>query len=131
MDTIKKAEEDDHLIIPSTIEKECLNYTKKKKAKISEKTMRVRLSELDAEHPYVQVPTIREMKGEYWIRDEDDYKILYSANKTRADLLVTGDDDYYDNVKGLKNTQIIRPRQYREEFRPRYSLSKIFRRMKR
>ena len=124
---VEKAETDDHLILPSVVEQECIEYTRKrKKAVISERTMHNRLSKLDAERVTVVTPKVSELKKRYYIRDENDYKILNAADKTNTDIFVTGDKDYFDNVKGLDKTDILHPTTYNKEIRPVYRIKKLF-----
>ena len=66
------------------------------------------ISELTFDYTFVA-----EASGaDYDIRDSDDSKILYSAFASQADILITGDSDFfektYDGIQILKPSEFVR-----------------------
>jgi predicted nucleic acid-binding protein len=61
----------------------------------------------------IDVPPIERLKEKYTIRDDDDYKILYSAERTRSKIIVTRDKDFFDlAIRGPKGIKIINIDEY-------------------
>ena len=50
----------------------------------------------------------------YNIRDKNDILILYSAIKSKSNILITGDKDF-DNIR-LKNIKIMTPREFIDKY---------------
>ena len=121
-----KAKNDDFPVMTSVVRDECVDFTKKKKCRISKKQMEKELDSFSDDIVDVKLPKQNVLKSKYRIRDEDDYKVLHAAEVADADILVTGDEDFYDNVKGPKKTIVIRPKRYLSEIRPLYFLRRTF-----
>jgi len=50
------------------------------------------------------------------IRDMDDYPVLYTAIMEDVDILITGDNDYFDEKLSVEKPLILKPRQFKELF---------------
>jgi putative PIN family toxin of toxin-antitoxin system len=50
------------------------------------------------------------------IRDMDDYPVLYTATMEDVDILITGDNDYFDEKLHVEKPLILKPRQFKELF---------------
>ncbi len=113
---IKKSTTDDELIITNIILVECARHSKKKGVKFTEEEIIGRVKSL-GEPIILEVAPMDELKERYYIRDDDDYAILFSVDETDTEILVTGDKDYFDPrypVKGIR-ARILKPKQYLEE----------------
>ncbi len=116
-DAIRKSVIDDELMLTNIIIVECVGHSKKKGVKFTEEQILEKLHELRPEPIVLELAPESELRDRYYIRDEKDYKILFSVDKTNSELLVTGDNDYFDKerpVRGIR-ARIMRPRQYLDE----------------
>lgn len=108
---IDRSVEDDRLMMTNVIYDECMKHARDNKK--SQSKMKKRLDEIAPEVMEIEVPPIGELEGRYYIRDPDDYKILYSAEVTGSKILVSGDKDFHDKkVKGPKRTRIVKTADY-------------------
>lgn len=79
----------------------------------------------------VDAPEAKTLQKKYRIRDEDDAKILYAAEKTGSEILVTGDKDFYQpDLVCPADLDLVKPREYVEEDRLAYELKKNARRFR-
>ncbi|MCL2142675.1 MAG: type II toxin-antitoxin system VapC family toxin [Methanomassiliicoccaceae archaeon] len=104
---VRKAVTEDILMLTDIIWDECLDFADKKrgrKANITREDIDAKLRELSVDVVHIRpIPTDNELKAMgYSIRDDDDLKILYSADITNSVILVTKDDDFRGDVKGIK-----------------------------
>ena len=113
--TFKKSITDDHLMLTDIIYEECMDFCDKLGSKIEEIDVSEKLNEVGYVILLLPVPPTDELKKKYKIRDENDLKILYSADKTKSVILVTMDKDF-DDVSGV-NAKIMSPREYLNEGR--------------
>jgi predicted nucleic acid-binding protein len=127
---IDRSVEDDRLMMTNVIYDECMKHAKDKKK--SQSVMKKRLDEIAPNVIQIEVPTQKELKKKYRIRDDNDYKILYSADVTNSKILVSGDNDFHQNdVKGPRGTKIVRTADYANGKRRRSQFPLLFRRCKR
>jgi putative PIN family toxin of toxin-antitoxin system len=118
-DTAKKAMDksvkEDDLMLTNVIYIECVKVVSRKEPSSVCREVEKQLLQLRAKPIEIYLPPHMELKRMYYIRDEDDYRILYSADATDSDLLITGDKDFYDpKLKGSK-AKIIKPKDYVNE----------------
>jgi len=118
---VTKAVTDDRLMLTDIIWDECLGFADKKsgkKANVSKADIAAKLKGLGLKViPIKPIPTDDELKARgYRIRDNKDLKILYSVNMTESVILVTRDDDFDGNVKGI-TAKIMDPMNYFHEDR--------------
>ena len=79
----------------------------------------------------IKVPRRKVLKKLYNIHDEKDRRILYAADRTGTEILVTGDNGFFrDDVKKMKRTIFLRPKAYIKENRPAYFLRRLRWRLK-
>ena len=77
------------------------------------------------------VPPDAELKKRYRIRDASDRKIIYAADVTGTEILVTEDKDYYaENAEIPDKIRVMHADTYLDEERRGFSLSKLLRRRK-
>lgn len=115
-DTAKKAIEKsttkDKLMLTDVIYVECVKSASKEKHGKAGRDMDKELQKLRSKLIKIDLPADVELKRIYYIRDENDYKIVYSADATKSNLLVTGDKDFFDpKLKGPR-AKIIKPVDY-------------------
>ena len=103
---IDTVNDEDELVMTNIILMQCARQGKKKGCP------------LDCEEIERRVRAI--LKERYYIRDDKDYEILYSADVTESDFLVTTDKDFFDPrrpVKGLR-AKILHMDEYLRRKRP-------------
>jgi hypothetical protein len=117
---ITKATTEDRLMLTDVIYNECLNFARSKKNKrgITEEDIAAKLAELNIDIiPVGPVPDPSELrKMGYRVRHDRDLKILYSVNMTDSVILVTRDDHFKGDIKGIK-AKIMNPKSYVNETR--------------
>jgi len=115
MDAIEKSTTDDQMMMTNIIYAECLQQTKKQNSPKTEAELKEQMRQHLPDPTHIDLPPDTELKKMYTIRDDKDLKILYSAEATRSEVLVTGDKDFYEsNFKGPKNVKILKPHDYLE-----------------
>jgi len=123
---VTKSVTDDRLMLTDVIFDECLRHTERRKARVSKEEMSGMLKELSSEIIKITpVPSNEELAERYKIRDKKDLKILYSVEMTDSVILVTYDDDFFDNVEGVK-AEIMYPADYLREDERKGLLKKLF-----
>lgn len=144
--TVNKALTEDNLQITSENYNECLRVAKehvskaKKKGKQPDVTLEEMRDTIDGIVANtdsgcvkkIKVPKRKVLKKLYNIPDEKDRRILYAADRTGTEILVTGDNGFFrDGVKKMKRTMFLHPKVYAEENRPAYFLRRLKWRLKR
>ena len=138
--TVNKALTEDNLQITSENYNECLRVAKehvskaKKKGKQPDVTVEEMRDTIDGIVTNtdsgcvkkIKVPGRKVLKKLYNIPDEKDRRILYAADRTGTEILVTGDNGFFrDDVKKMKRTMFLRPKAYAEENRATYFLLRL------
>jgi len=117
---LKKSVTEDELMLTNVIFIEVDRYVETRTKGDAKDKMKGKLERIAKDVIAIELPPDAELKRMYRIRDDDDYKILYSADVTGSEVLVTGDDDFHDpKTKGPENVRIVRPREYLNEKRKR------------
>ena len=100
---ILKSKTDDELIITNIIRDEVLAYADKPDSRATRYELERGLEDLGVPiYDLGEPPSASELQERYGIRDIDDSKILYSVETTDSVILVTYDDDYFDEgIHGL------------------------------
>ena len=137
---VDKALETDDLQITSVNYNECLETVRnkqnrqRKKGKSPEITVEEMRNSLDdivsrttsGEVKKIKLPRAKALEKMYSIRDKKDRKILYAAEKTGSEMLITGDKDFTEGLgTPLKQCMIVRPTDYREERRWTYCFKRF------
>ena len=143
--TVNKALTEDNLQVTSENYNECLRATRdhvskaKKNGKQPDVTVEEMRDTIDSivartdsgSVKKIKVPRRKVLKKLYNIHDEKDRRILYAADRTGTEILVTGDNGFFrDDVKKMKRTMFLRPKAYIEENRPAYFLRRLRWRLK-
>lgn len=80
----------------------------------------------------IDAPDAETLQKRYNIRDVDDARILYAAEMTDSEILVTGDKDYYQpDLNCPDGLTLVKPREHIEEKRSAYALKRIAGRFRR
>jgi len=108
---VLKATSEDRLMLTDIIYDECLKYECKRKTKASKGEIAMKLKELGPVIKISPVPSNEELLKKYRVCDLNDLKILYSVDMTDSVILVTYDDDFMGDVRGIK-AEIMRPDNY-------------------
>jgi len=109
---VKKCIASDTPMITNIITKECLRYALKSKGKISKSEMKRKLKEISKDIIVIDnIPPDEELEKRYKIRSKKDLKILYSADVTDSEIIISKDDDFFDDVQGIK-AKIKKPKEY-------------------
>ena len=107
----------DELIVSNIILLQCTRQANKKNCRLDEDAIRRAVLEICPDVVMIEVIPLEELRRRYSIRDEGDLEVLYSADATHSDILITGDKDFYDEnwpPRGAK-VRFMRPREYLEE----------------
>ncbi len=109
-----KARREDDLVISNIILMQCARQAGKKKCGLSRDEIIGRVKELCPDVVEIAVVPLEELKKKYSIRDESDLEVLHSADMLDADILVTGDKDFFDPVNSPRGIRaaIMRPVDY-------------------
>jgi predicted nucleic acid-binding protein len=114
-EAVEKSTSDDQMMFTSIIYDECMKFTgsKNNKKGLTKDEMDKELKDRFGEPEKVDIPSKEELHKKFRIRDEDDYKILHSAEHTRSKIIVTKDNDFLDpKTKGPKWAKIMNVNQY-------------------
>ena len=114
-EAVGKSTTDDEIMFTTIIYDECINFTgsKKNRKNMTKDEMDKQLKERFGGPIEIDTPSVEEMKKKYWVRDDEDLKILHSAELTRSKIIVTRDDDLLDpNMKGPKKVRIVEMYEY-------------------
>lgn len=107
----------DDLIVSNIILLQCTRQAGKKNCRLDEEAIRRAVLEICPDVVVIELLPLEELRKRYSIRDEGDLEVLYSADVTHSDILITGDKDFYDEdwpPKGV-DVRFMRPRDYLEE----------------
>ena len=123
---IAKAVEKDNLMLTDVILDEAMAYERKDTTgRYDADAIRVKLIEI-AGAPIIisPIPDVIDLKKMFEIDDEDDLKILWSAQMTNSVIIVTSDKHYF-HVSGV-SARILTPDEYlyEEEFPEDYTRNK-------
>jgi len=123
---IAKAVEKDRLMLTDVILDEAMAYEQKDRTgKYDAETIRARLTGIAGDPIVISpIPDILDLKKMFEIDDEDDLKILWSAQMTNSVIIVTSDRHYF-HVSGVR-ARILRPDEYlyEEDFPEDYTRNK-------
>jgi len=97
-EAVRKSTTEDMMMFTEVIYDECMKFPDKRKNKtgITKEYMDKELKERFDEPIGMVLPPDEELYEIYWVRDKNDYKILYSAHHTGSRILVTRDGDFFD-----------------------------------
>ena len=110
----EKARREDDLIISNIILMQCARQADKRKCSLSKEEIISRVKELCPNVVEIAIVPLDELRERYFVRDESDLEILYSADMLNADILITSDDDFFDEQRpprGIRAT-FMRPMEY-------------------
>ncbi len=137
---VNKALEEDDLQMTSINYNECLGTTRDKQNRMRRKgrrpditvdEMRDALDDIVARTPSGEVKRIKpprksRLEKMYSIRDKKDRKILYAADITGSEILITGDKDFLDGCETrLEKCVFMHPVNYRDEKRWTYCFKRL------
>lgn len=114
---LDKIRSKDDLIVSNIILLQCTRQAGKKNCPLDREAIRRAVLEICPDVVMIELLPLDELRRRYSIRDEGDLEVLYSADATHSDILITGDKDFYDESwppKGA-NVKFMRPRDYLEE----------------
>jgi len=114
---IIKCKTQDLPMLTDVIADECLKRARRPKSRVTISEMRAKLNDVSSEIINLKpVPSAGELKKIYKIRDIHDLKILYSADKTYSEIVITQDKDFFEGVEGI-NARIMDIYEYIKEDR--------------
>ena len=107
----------DNLVVSNIILLQCTRQAGKKNCCLDEDAIRRAVLEICPDVAVIEVLPLEELRRRYSIRDEGDLEVLYSADATHSEILITGDKDFFDEEWPPKGAEVcfIRPREYLEE----------------
>lgn len=112
-----KAKRKDDLVISNIILMQCARQTDKRKCTLTREEIVQKVTELCPNVVEIDVLPLEELRKHYSMRDDSDLEILYTADVLDADIVITGDNDFFDEKnppKGVK-VRFMRPREYLQE----------------
>lgn len=104
-------------MISNIILMQCARQADKRKCTLSREEIIEKVTELCPNVVEIDVLPLEELRKHYSMRDDSDLEILYTADVLDADIVVTGDNDFFDEKnppKGVK-VRFMRPREYLQE----------------
>ena len=110
----EKAKNEDDLVISNIILMQCARQADKDKCELSRDEIITKVKELCPNVVEIAILPLEELRERYFMRDESDLEILYSADMLNADILITSDKDFFDEKrppKGLR-ARIMHPMEY-------------------
>lgn len=114
---LSKIKDRDKLIVSNIILFQCTRQSMKRKCPLDEDQIRKAVFEICPDVVEIDIIPLEELKKRYKMRDESDLETLYSVDMTNSEILVTGDDDFFDAKnppQGVK-VQFMRLNDYLEE----------------
>lgn len=117
---IDTVNDEDELVMTNIILMQCARQGKKKGCPLDCEEIERRVRAICKDVVMVEIIPLEKLKERYYIRDDKDYEILYSADVTESDFLVTTDKDFFDPrrpVKGLR-AKILHMDEYLRRKRP-------------
>ena len=114
LDSIKSRDE---LIISNIILFQCTRQALKSKCPLSAGEIRRAILNICPDVVEIDIVPVEDLRLRYSMRDDSDLETLYSVDMTRSEILVTGDDDFFDEKNPPKGVKVryMRPREYLEE----------------
>ena len=114
LDSIKSRDE---LIISNIILFQCTRQALKSKCPLSADEIRRAILNICPDVVEIDIVPVEDLRLRYSMRDDSDLETLYSVDMTRSEILVTGDDDFFDEKNPPKGVKVryMRPREYLEE----------------
>lgn len=112
-----KAKRKDDLVISNIILMQCVRQADKRKCTLTHEEIVQKVIELCPNVVEIDVLPLEELRKHYSMRDDSDLEILYTADVLDADIVITGDNDFFDEKnppKGVK-VRFMRPREYLQE----------------
>ena len=112
-----KAKRKDDLVISNIILMQCVRQADKRKCTLTREEIVQKVTELCPNVVEIDVLPLEELRKHYSMRDDSDLEILYTADVLDADIVITGDNDFFDEKnppKGVK-VRFMRPREYLQE----------------
>lgn len=112
-----KAKRKDDLVISNIILMQCARQADKRKCTLTREEIVQKVTELCPNVVEIDVLPLEELRKHYSMRDDSDLEILYTADVLDADIVITGDNDFFDEKnppKGVK-VRFMRPREYLQE----------------
>ena len=114
---LDKIRRKDNLIVSNIILFQCTRQALKAKCPLDAEQIRRAVMEVCPDVVEIDIVPVEELRRSYSMRDDSDLETLYSVDVTKSEILVTGDDDFFDRKnppKGVK-VRFMRPREYMEE----------------
>lgn len=114
---LNRIRERDELVVSNIILFQCTRQALKSKCPLTAEEIRSAILEICPDVVEIDIVPVEELRQRYTMRDDSDLETLYSVDLTRSDILVTGDDDFFDKMnppRGVK-VRFMRPREYLEE----------------
>ena len=114
LDSIKSRDE---LIISNIILFPCTRQALTSKCPLSADEIRRAILNICPDVVEIDIVPVEDLRLRYSMRDDSDLETLYSVDMTRSEILVTGDDDFFDEKNPPKGVKVryMRPREYLEE----------------
>lgn len=112
-----KAKRKDDLVISNIILMQCARQADKRKCTLAREEIVQKVTELCPNVVEIDVLPLEELRKHYSMRDDSNLEILYTADVLDADIVITGDNDFFDEKnppKGVK-VRFMRPREYLQE----------------
>lgn len=109
-----KAGKEDDLVISNIILMQCARQAEKKQCELSREEIIERVRELCPNVVEIAIVPLDELRERYFMRDDSDLEVLYSADMLNADILIASDRDFFDEKrppKGIR-ARIMRPSEY-------------------
>lgn len=110
----EKARSEDDLVISNIILMQCARQADKGKCSMSREEIIEKVRELCPNVVEIAIMPLEELKTRYSMRDDSDLEILYTADVLDADVIVTSDNDFFDEgnpPRGIR-AKILRPLDY-------------------
>lgn len=107
----------DELIVSNIILFQCTRQALKSKCPLSSEEIRKAVLDICPDVVEIELVPVEDLRMRYSIRDESDLETLYSVDMTHSEILVTGDDDFFDEKNPPKGVKVryMRPNEYLEE----------------
>ena len=110
----EKARSEDDLVISNIILMQCARQADKSKCSMSREEIIAKVRELCPNVVEIAINPLEELRARYSKRDDSDLEILYTADVLDADIIVTSDNDFFDErnpPRGIR-AKILRPFEY-------------------
>lgn len=110
----EKARDEGDLVISNIILMQCARQADKGKCSLSREEIIAKVRELCPNVVEIAIMPLEELRNRYSMRDDSDLEILYTADALDADIIVTSDNDFFDERNPPRGTRarILRPLEY-------------------